>query len=52
MLDLNDTLRDLQLGGEVTRVTPDGFALRFTDLDRGSYLALCEAISAASNLLD
>jgi hypothetical protein len=49
---VTDELLEFALPGEVSRPTDDGFAIRFTGLSREQYLALCDAISTASELIE
>ena len=52
LIGLTDELLELALPGEVSRSHDDGFAIRFTGLSREQYLALCDAISTASELIE
>ena len=52
LIGLTDELLELALPGEVSRSHGDGFAIRFTGLSREQYLALCDAISTASELIE
>jgi hypothetical protein len=52
LIGLTDELLEFALPGEVSRPTDDGFAIRFTGLSREQYLALCDAISTASELIE
>jgi hypothetical protein len=52
LIGLTEELLAFALPAEVSRLTRDGFAIRFTDLSREQYLALCEAISLASELIE
>ncbi len=36
----------------MSRETHEGFAIRFIDLSREQYVALCDGISVASDLID
>jgi hypothetical protein len=52
LIGLTDELLELALPGEVSRSHDDGFAIRFTGLSLEQYLALCNAISTASELIE
>jgi hypothetical protein len=52
LIGLTEELLEFALPAEVSRSTDDGFAIQFLDLGREQYLALCEAISIASDLIE